>query len=188
MKKDWELTPESFSLLLQWLDSDPEQAAVKYEKIRIRLIKIFACQGCADPERLTDETFDRVVAKINWLMTEYVGDPTLYFCGVARNVLKEDRRDRLNPRPLPPPPEQAEEELEQREFDCLDECMEKLPQENRRLVLAYYEGDGHAKIANRGKLANQLGITLRALRLRAYHTRLQLRECMELCLTQDHPA
>ena len=176
------MTP--FDKLLGWLDADREESGKKYEKIRLRLIKIFACRGCAEPERLADETIDRAVTKINWLVENYVGDPMLYFCGVARYVLMEDMRDRVNSKPLPPV-RGEEDNGEKREYDCLDQCMEKQSERNRTMVLTYYEGEAQAKITNRRKLAEGLGITLRALRLRVYHIRLQLRDCMEVCLTQS---
>jgi hypothetical protein len=55
--KNESLTPEDFDRLLQWLDPNPNQAAVKYEKTRIRLITYFAGGGCGcEAERLADET------------------------------------------------------------------------------------------------------------------------------------
>ena len=180
-----DLTQEQFDRLLAWLEADRAKAGEKYERIRLRLIKIFACRGCAEPEKLADETIDRVIAKIDWLVENYVGDPTLYFYGVARNVLKEELRDRAKPRALPPVREIPESDSEKQEYDCLDQCMEKQPEHNRYLVLAYYEAEGQAKIVNRRKLAEELKITLRALRLRIFHIRLQLRDCMEVCLTQS---
>ncbi len=176
---------EAFNKLLAWLNAERDQAAEKYEKVRQRLMKIFGCHGCAEPETLADETIDRVILKIDWLAENYVGDPILYFCGVARNVLKEDLRERTKSTTLAPALALVESTDGQEEYDCLDQCMEKLPQRNRELVLAYYEQEGHAKILNRSKLADGLGITLRALRLRIYHIRLQLRDCMEVCLTQN---
>jgi DNA-directed RNA polymerase specialized sigma24 family protein len=177
--------PQGFDKLLAWLDDDREKAGEKYERIRSRLIRIFGCHGCVEPEKLGDETIDRVTLKINWLVENYVGDPVLYFCGVARNVLREDRRDRVNPKVLPAVNQVKENDDETQEYDCLDQCMEKQPKPNRHLVLTYYEGEGQEKITNRRKLADELGITLRALRLRIYHIRLQLRDCMEVCLTQS---
>ncbi|MEK6279565.1 MAG: hypothetical protein AABN95_04355 [Acidobacteriota bacterium] len=181
-------TQEAFDELLAWLDPDREKAAEKYERIRLRLIKIFACHGCSEPERLADETIDRVMSKTEWLVENYVGDPTLYFCGVARNVVKEDVRGRVNPATPPPMPEVVEGNGGQREYDCLDQCMQKLPENHRHIVLAYYQDEGRAKIVGRSKLAAELGITLRALRLRTYHIRLQLRACMEVCLRQSPTA
>jgi len=178
-------TQEAFNKLLAWLNPERDKAAQRYEKIRLRLIKIFACHGCVEPELLADETIDRVILKIDWLLENYVGEPTLYFCGVARNVIKEDLRGRVAQTIPQPTVEAVEAEGGQHEYDCLDQCMEKLPQNNRHLVLAYYEEEGHAKIVSRSKLAQELGITMRALRLRTYHIRLQLRACMEVCLGQN---
>jgi len=175
-------TQEAFNKLLAWLNPERDKAAQRYEKIRLRLIKIFACHGCVEPELLADETIDRVILKIDWLLENYVGEPTLFFCGVARNVIKEDRRGRVAQTIPPPALEAVEAYGGQQEYDCLDQCMDKLPQNSRQLVLAYYEEEGHAKIVSRSKLAQELGITVRALRLRTYHIRLQLRACMEACL------
>ena len=36
MKHDWFLSQEAFDALLEWLDPDREQAAIKYEDIRKR--------------------------------------------------------------------------------------------------------------------------------------------------------
>jgi DNA-directed RNA polymerase specialized sigma24 family protein len=175
---------EAFDKLLAWLDRDRKKAGDKYEKVRLRLIRIFACRGCSEPEQLADETIDRVMSKIDWLAENYVGDPVLYFCGVARNVLREDIRDRTKPRVVVSVESTPEGERDQ-EYDCLDQCMDDLPQSTRLLVLTYYEEEGQAKIARRKKLAEELGITLRALRLRVFHIRLQLKACMELCLREN---
>ena len=58
MNKDWILTQESFDALLNWLDPRREEAGQKYEDIRLRLIKIFTCRGCLEPEDLADETIN----------------------------------------------------------------------------------------------------------------------------------
>lgn len=179
---------EAFDKLLTWLDSDREKAGEKYAKIQLKLIKIFACHGCSEPEQLADQSIDIVMLKIDWLIMNYVGDPALYFCGVARYVLKEDDRRRKVIRSLPPlVTEMTEDEPNdgEKEYECLDQCMNELPHNSRYLVLSYYEGEGNAKIIHRRKLAAELGITLRALRLRLFHTRLQLRECLEACVGQS---
>jgi DNA-directed RNA polymerase specialized sigma24 family protein len=174
-------TPEAFEKFLAWLGPDREQAGEKYQKIQFRLTKIFSCHGCTEPETLADETIDRVIAKTDWLLENYVGDPIRYFCGVARNVLKEDVRYRVVPQ-LPLKEETEHDEGGQKRYDCLDKCMAELPQAGRSLVLAYYEEEGNAKIVLRKKLAEEGGTTLRALRLRVFHIRLQLNKCMKTCL------
>src|SRR5689334_18556794 len=63
MNKDWVLSQEAFDALLDWLDSDREQAGIKYEDIRGRLVMMFAARGCVDAEDLADETINRVTQR-----------------------------------------------------------------------------------------------------------------------------
>ena len=176
-------TQEAFDKLLEWLDPDREQAADKYQKIHTRLIGIFSNHGCADPEKLADETIDRVIAKMDSLSENYEGEPTRYFCGVARNILKEDLKRRNTHEPLGEH-EQIESNDDQTKYDCLDRCMAELPATTQSVILAYYEDRGVAKIQRRKKLAEELGITVTALRLRVFQMRLQLRKCLEKCLEE----
>ena len=89
MKKEWVLTQEAFDALLGWLDADREVAARKYETIRLRLVKIFVCRGCADAEDLADETINRVVAKLPEIAAAYVGEPAAYFYAVSQRIHQE---------------------------------------------------------------------------------------------------
>lgn len=180
-------TPEAFDKLLTWLNPDREEAAKKYQKIHSRLISIFATHGCVDPESLADDTIDRVIAKIDWLMANYVGEPTRYFCGVARNVLKEDLRKRLPP-DVPVTDQNEVDEQEQEKYNCFDQCMSELPALQQSLVLNYYENTGQAKIRHRQKLAEEYGISMSALRLRVFHLRAQLSKCLNTCLGRHSAA
>ena len=179
-------TEEAFNKLLAWLNPNREEAAEIYNRIQTRLIKIFSAHGCADPEDLTNQTFDIVLLKIDWLKENYVGEPILYFCAVARNLVKEDYRNRTTARVVPtanpsvgPVDEDTESDLL---YQCLDQCMEKFSKQGQRLLVSYYEEKGNEKIINRRKLAAELGITLTALRLRVFHMRGQLKLCIEICL------
>src|SRR5215212_3434614 len=162
MKKEWVLTKESFDALLAWLDTNPDSAAVKYEKIRTRLIKMFVCRGCLEPEDLADETIDRVARRLTDIESTYVGEPVRYFYGVAHKVQLES----LRPKPVLPPPEVDDDDKDEREYECLQQCMGKLSVEHRELVLQYYQEERGAKIDNRKHLADQLGIAVNALRIR----------------------
>jgi hypothetical protein len=53
------------------------------------LIKIFVCRGCANAEELADETINRVVSKVQEIITNWQGDPALYFYKVAQNIYRE---------------------------------------------------------------------------------------------------
>src|SRR6478672_10875246 len=83
MNKSWVLTQESFDALLDWLDPHREQAGQKYEDIRRRLIKLFVCRGCPEPEDLADETINRVIKKLKEIESGFTGDKARYFYGVA---------------------------------------------------------------------------------------------------------
>jgi len=195
MNREWVLTRESFELLLEWLGPDREQAGQTYEKIRLRLIKIFACRGCNEADELADETINRVTAKLNDIGQTYSGDPALYFYGVAQKVHLEYLRNRPQLREFPlefkasgqgklAPAPYSTDDIE-REYECLEKCMERLPRQSRQLVLEYYQDEKRAKIDHRKKLADQLGIAVNALRIRAHRIRLQLQGCVQNCLQQS---
>ena len=181
MSKD-PLNEEAFNKLLAWLDPDREVAAETYNKIQVRLIRVFSTNGCRDPEHLTNQTFDRILSKIDWLIANYVGNPLLYFYAIARNIIKEDYRDRTATREVLPVSPVDEDMDSERLYQCLDECMGKLSQHGQKLLISYYEEQGNEKIVNRKKLAGELGITISALRLRVFHMRAQVKICMEICL------
>jgi RNA polymerase sigma factor (sigma-70 family) len=185
MKRERILTQEIFESLLTWLDADRELAGKRYEDIRARLIKIFTSRGCNVPEDLADETIDRVTGKVQELAATYEGDPSLYFYGVAHNVYLEHCRKKPTV-PVPSAlaiPEPDEDELEQ-EFQCLESCMQGLTPDNRQLVLQYYREEKQARINSRKLLADQLGIALNALRIRAFRIRATLQKCVRSCMTQ----
>lgn len=152
MKRNDAITQEAFDALLGWLDTNREQAGQKYEKIRIRLIKIFACRGCGEADDLADETINRVTAKVDSIASSYTGDPALYFYGVAQKVHLEYLRSRpVLQNSLKAGRElgsmdvvEADEDIEQ-EYACLERCIDQLPPESRRLVLEYYQEEKRAK-------------------------------------------
>lgn len=182
MKKDWLLTQEAFDALLNWLDSDRDQAGFKYEEIRRRLIMIFTGRGCWESEDLADETINRVSKRLSEIQTNYSGDPAPYFYGVANKVhLESLRKKRPQIQPL------ALDQLEglENEYQCLERCIEKLQAESRVLVLEYYQEEKGAKIEHRKLLAQKLGIALNALRIRAFRIRSSLEECVNQCLRES---
>lgn len=182
MNKNWVLSQESFDALLDWLDSDREQAGMKYEEIRRRLIKIFTGRGCAEAEDLADETINRVISKLDEIENQFTGERARYFFGVANKVYMEYSR-RKPPQP-PPIPEEDSRRIEQ-SYRCLEECIGRLSSENRELLLHYYQAEGRAKIEQRKLLAEKLGIAPNALRIRAYRIRAGLQECVEKCIERS---
>ena len=182
--KDRTLTAELFEELLDWLSPDREQAAREYEDLRRRLIKLFTCRGCQDPDFLADETFDRVASKLPEIKPTYEGPRAPYLYVVANNIRLESLRRRPSSLPPPPPPSETSEELERR-HDCLDDCMKGLDDDNRELVSQYYQQEKRGKIDHRKLLAEQFEITLNALRIRAFRIRASLQECVQACMQRQ---
>ncbi|HET9713482.1 MAG TPA: hypothetical protein VFP64_16425 [Pyrinomonadaceae bacterium] len=182
MKKNWALSQESFDALLDWLDSDREQAGLKYEQIRRNLIKIFVNRGCAEAEDFADETINRVVSKLDEVKKEFTGDPARYFYGVANKIFLEFQRRKPPEPPSSPPEDSNRVELEYR---CLEHCISRLSEEHRELLLHYYHAEGRGKIDQRKLLADKLGIAPNALRIRAFRIRTALQQCVERCLERS---
>ena len=180
------IPPESFEEILAWLDPDRDVAASKYVQLRHDLAKIFTYNGCADPEGLTDEAFDRVAKKIHELKSTYEGDPRLYFRGVANNLIKEEFKKvktHVSLDEVDLPAEQITETEETTDLeDCLQSCLQELSNEKRDLIIAYYAKEKQAKIDHRSELAQQLRISVGTLRVRVYRIRESLVECIESCL------
>ena len=174
-------TKEGFEKLLLWLNPDRDKAGESYEKIRLRLIRIFACRGCCDPEDLADQSINVVVARIDWLVENFRGDPALYFYGVAKKIFLEEIKPK---RQLEPPPTLDDTEIEQK-FSCLERCLkQELTPAERDLVLKYHEENKQEKIRLRKRLAQELGISINALRIRMCHMHARLRPCIERCMRQ----
>ena len=183
MNKNWELSQETFDALLAWLDSDREQAALKYEKIRSGLIKFFTARHSLAPEDLADETINRVARKLKDIKKDFSGDPEPYFYRVAHYVSLEHLRRKLPGPMLPSPSDPNRVEME---YDCLERCINRLTQHSRDLLLRYYGAEGRAETELRRALADELGIATNALRIRAYRIRVVLKDCVEKCVERSH--
>jgi len=182
-----QLTLEAVEQLLNWLDSDYQKAAEKLLNIRNRLIKLFTARGVSDAERLADETVDRVASKAAQLET-YVGDQAIYFYRVAKFVMLEGTRAKQTPLDVKSIAMENERVSDQ-QYICFEKCLEQLSEADRDLVLNFYAFDKKQKIASRTKLAQSLGISPNALRLRAYRIRHALKKCVESRLqhAQEQP-
>ncbi len=175
-----------FDLLLDWLDNDRETAARKYEKIRQRLIQIFCGRGCYEAEELADITFDRVTTRLPSIIETYTGKPALYFYGTANNVYHEWIRKQTKQTQI-----EFEDAVKQKqsiesngEIECLEQCLENLPAEQRNLVIGYYNGNKSSKIKVRKKLAESLGINSGTLQIRLHRIRQGLRQCIAECMAK----
>ena len=175
---------ENFEALLNWLDPDRERAGEMYETIRQQLINLFAWNQSHDPDDLADETIDRVMRRVREIRDGYSGDPRLYFFGVAKNILREARREPKNWSldETEVSFQSGTDENNQQLYECLDKCMLKLPPDRRTLLLAYYQGSKQAKIDARRELAAKLDLRPAALRMVVYRSLNKLETCIQECM------
>lgn len=172
----------AFDDLLAWLDPDRDVAARKYETIRAGLIRIFVAKGFNDAEDLADEAISRVTKKAPELRRTYVGDPARYFYGVARNLILERYRPKEIATDVSDTVASIKITNQSDEYVCLMRCLQFLAREKRVMILDYHVYEGHEKIETHKTMAEELGITKGALRLRAHHIRSDLEKCVEQCV------
>lgn len=182
----------SLDALLQALDSDRDTAAGKYEDLRQRLMRVFRMWGSDAPDRDTDITLDRVASKI--LGGEEIRNENkyVYFHGVARFVFKEQLRARIREREVaaassvPGPDDRANDDEGERRAACLDKCLGELGPDLQSQVLDYYDLQARARIDRRQRIADRLGLTLGALRVRMHRERDRLRSCVTHCAGNEN--
>lgn len=185
----WTFDQTAWEKLLACLDADTERAAEKYVALRGRLAKFFECRGCSSTLDLADETINRVARRLSEGETIRAADATAYFYGVARYVMREDQESRkrqflslddLTPSEHPSldPTQTGLDEQRRQQFDqlmdCLNLCLEELPEETRRLLLDYHRHEKRARITARREMAERMGITVNALKIRVHRIRANL--------------
>jgi len=185
---------ESFEKLLTWFDADRDCAGERYERLRKKLIAFFEHRHIPAEEQ-ADKTFDRVAALLEKGKDVPPEKQEQYCLGVARNLAREfwhsreNRSTKHEPSAMAngdPVAEQLCEERQQAWIDrkdkCAKHCLEQLKPDQRRLLFLYCDGDGEMRARNRRKLAEELGISDEALRVRVHRTRHIVRECYRDCL------
>jgi RNA polymerase sigma factor (sigma-70 family) len=188
-KKNWAPTEDAFNRLLALISSDREEAGREYEKLRTKLIRFFEWRGCGPADILADFTFDRVMRKID--EGEQITNLRSYSYTVANYIFHENNDphrlteldEGLSVAADPPDPDSEDDS---RLSDCCAKCLDKLPPQNRELIMTYYQEDKGKKIELRRQLAEELGVPMNALRIRAHRIRKTLEECIQNCLATTH--
>lgn len=183
-----------FDRLLAWLDDGAESHGERYLEMHRRLVSYFDRRNRPAAEELADETLNRVARKLEQCGDIATRPPARYCYVVARFVLLEDlRRERRQvgldqTRPFTdfragradPHEDVAGRE---RRLDCLDRCLRQLDPEQRALIVDYYRDSRQQKIERRRELANQLGVSMNAVAIRAFRIRDRLMKCLSGCPT-----
>lgn len=79
------------------------------------------------------------------------------------------------------PPDFEDDNEENPRLQCFDDCLAALTDENRKLIIRYYEEEKGEKIAHRKKLAAEFNIPMNALRIRVHRIRKGLEKCVKDC-------
>jgi DNA-directed RNA polymerase specialized sigma24 family protein len=192
-KKDWTLNQSAWAGLLTWLDQGTETDGASYLEMRRRLTGYFDRKNCAAPDELADETLSRVARRLEEEGVIETETPARYCYIVARFVFLEHLRHTERTQEMAaesrrkeiaqPADEESEAETERR-LRCLGSCAAKMESPNRELIIRYYVGSGGAKIANRRALAEELGVSMNALAIRACRIREKLAACVRQCLEE----
>lgn len=179
----------SFDKLLALLDADREQAGLKYENLRQRLIKFFEWRNCEMSEELSDVVFDRMLKKIS--EGEQIHHISAYAATVAQYVFKEylrsnERQNQL----IEDSPEvqnirakeiQNNDEFTEFRQNCFDKCLAEFDAENRKFIIAYYNTDEKTLINTRKRLAEEMKSNLNTLRIKACRLKAKLENCTLKC-------
>ncbi|MFN2493079.1 MAG: hypothetical protein ABR501_09380 [Pyrinomonadaceae bacterium] len=193
-KKDWTLTPRALDQLLSWLDEGSDSQGQKYLEMRRRLVSYFDRKNCATPDELADETLNRVARRLEEKGFIDSEPPARYCYIVARFVFMEHLREARKVDALRDNLQRqsrgnsfaavdANDEKDSKEkiLNCLERCTGKLEVLNREIITRYYTGKERVKIENRRALAEELGITMNALSIRACRIRDKLEDCVREC-------
>lgn len=189
-RRRWLLDRPALEGLLSSLDPDEGRAAEQYERLRERLILFFSGRQDPEPEDSADETLDRVSRRIH--EGEQIRDVTRFAYAVARLVLRESfkrvrRRGQLLARLVGPDQPGAGHDNAgvfgaHGAMECIRCCTERLPPEDRELILSYYDSEGRDQQEERKQLAARLDVSAVALRLRAFRIRRVLQACTHDCM------
>ena len=191
-RRNRETAAQEFRLLLDRLDPVEERAWELHDNLRRKLIWFFEADFPVQAEDLAEEALDRIARK---LQTDTIRDVAEFAFGIARNLRKEvSRRNLITTRLIASgaigQPGRSHENPEQvvihqldmdRKLACYRKCLRQLDPEDRRLLSIYYPADGTDLEERREALAQELQITLGALRTKMARLREQLEKCFAGC-------
>ncbi len=191
----WTLDQRSLDNLLSALHPDREQASQTYQALRERLIRFFLWNHATTPEELADETLDRLARRLSQPESDIL-DPQKFAAGIARLLLKEHLRHRDRQEEALAIMAQSSFNSEQRRLESalqeervaiLEECLQSIPVLNRTLFERYFSSQGQEQMQHRQRLAQELGISLNALRNRVMRIRAELEKTYGRMYLRENP-
>jgi len=176
------MTENSFETLLMALATEPDDAAKAYRIVHARLMRFFSLKDMADPGAMADEVMDRLATSLATHGTGQIESPAAFALGIAHHLLQEEWRRLAREKEairewtavVQPEPDD-EKELT---MASLDHCLRRMPAAKRELLQSYYAWTVGEKIAHHRRMADELGLTVNALRNRVLRARTELLACL----------
>ena len=172
-------------------NSDMEITREEFKRLRRKLLMFFRVKGCRDPEELVCETFFRFT-KSAARGTEFK-NLEAFLLGTARNVLREHFRAKNKDQKILQAASEStmesgneseggEEEIRRGiESECMKLCLQKLSDDDRKLMVRYFKEEGILE-EQRAKLSEKLGINIESLRVKISRKKRGLRDCYLKCM------
>jgi hypothetical protein len=171
------------ALLEALCPEDPDEANRRYLNLHQKLVGYFQMKGMMDPFKDADETLDRAGQKI--AKGVVVPDINRFCLGIARNIVRERFRQMQHEESafkqfIENYMDNSTEAVVDRIANFMKPCFERLPFEDRELLISYCNTpEGCSRAEHRLNLAHQLKSSISALRIRITRLRRVLEKCVK---------
>ncbi len=179
------INEQTFNRFFDWLNEDRQKAEKIYIDIRSKLITFFSARNCLLIEELVDETFDRVIDKVNKDAIDHNGKPLKVFYGFAKNIFYEQLREKdfqlfdevVHDEAVWYGEEDEEENA--RIKVQLKKCLTKFKARERNMILDYYNVESGREKEARKNIAKKYALKVNSLRVKVFRLKNILEECVE---------
>ena len=186
-----EATQDDLRRLIRRLDPDPAVAWEMYLTLWQKLVMFFERNNCPPASDHADEALSRIARRPDLDVIQNVG---AFAYGVARKMRSEIYEKLKREVPIEDLPggtvaiaQNVEVELVERidlqtKARCFEQCIQRLPADERAIFLAFELADPASRADARSKLAAQTRISAGALRVRVFRIRREIERCARKCL------
>jgi DNA-directed RNA polymerase specialized sigma24 family protein len=176
------MSANSLDTLLMGLAAEPDDAAKAYRVVHARLTRFFDLKNMADPATMADEVMDRLAATMATRGAAQIESPAAFALGIARHLLQEEwrrlAREKEAIREWTAVVQTEHDDEKELTMASLDHCLRRMPAVKREMLQSYYGWTGAEKIAHHRRMADELGLTVNALRNRLLRARTELLACL----------
>ena len=137
----------------------------EFQGLHVKLRRFFEWNRCLSPEDLAQDAILRGLRRLAEGEENYAENPQSYFLGIARNILREERKKpRLEALPEEDCPDRRDQMAALQWRILLRECLNQLNHKERELIVGY-------TLDGAEKAAKACGLTQNALRIRVSRIR-----------------